>query len=194
MSSPSPNAGAPPGSLLHVIEREHCAEMCLCNMLERLADALPEPLDTEIASAGIATLRNCVRRHIVLEEHYLYPVLVKRAKPGEFNADLLEHISREHASDESHAHEAADQMEEALTRGRVPNPEMLGYMLRGFFEARRRHIAWENAVVLPLARRRLKKPDFAPFSVTEFEENLGLDLFAGLSKDKRCGCSQSDEE
>ena len=184
MISGSERMAAPPGSLLSVIEREHHAEMCLCNMLERLADALPEPLDAEIASASIATLRNCVRRHIILEEDYLYPVLVKRAKPGEFTQDLLAHISLEHASDEGSAHEAADQMEEVLTCGRVAKPEMLGYMLRGFFEGRRRHIAWENAVVVPLARRRLKKPDFAPFSITAFEEALSSDSFAGVSKDE----------
>ena len=28
---------------------------------------------------------------------------------------------------------------------------MLGYMLRGYFESRRRHIAWEETVLLPLA-------------------------------------------
>ena len=32
---------------------------------------------------------------------------------------------------------------------------MVGYMLRGFFEAYRRHIEWENRVVLPLASNKL---------------------------------------
>jgi len=194
MISPSMKAVAPPGSLLHVIEQEHCAEICLCNMLERLADALPEPLDTEIAPAGIETLRNCVRRHIILEEDYLYPMLMKRAKPGEFNEDFLALISREHASDESHAHEAADEMEEAMSLGLVPKPEMLGYMLRCFFEARRRHIAWENAIIIPLARLRLSESDFTQFSKTELAQDQDWDLFAGLSEDKRCGCSRADEE
>jgi hypothetical protein len=36
---------------------------------------------------------------------------------------------------------------------------MLGYMLRGFFEQQRRHIEWENRVLLPLARRTLTKAD-----------------------------------
>jgi len=185
MISLSRNTGSPPGSLLHIIEQEHGAEMCLCNALEQLADALPEPLDPEIASAGITTLRSCVRRHIVLEECYLYPTLLKRAKKDEFKEDLLAHISREHASDESHAHEAADEMEEALLLGQVPKPEMLGYMLRGFFEARRRHIAWENAVIIPLARQRLSKSDFTPFPVTLFEESLGSELSSFLSTGKR---------
>ena len=36
---------------------------------------------------------------------------------------------------------------------------MVGYMLRSFFESYRRHIHWENAVVLPLARARLTRED-----------------------------------
>ena len=36
---------------------------------------------------------------------------------------------------------------------------MVGYMLRSFFESYRRHIHWENVVVLPLARARLTRED-----------------------------------
>jgi hypothetical protein len=36
---------------------------------------------------------------------------------------------------------------------------MVGYMLRSFFESYRRHIAWENTIVLPLARARLTGED-----------------------------------
>jgi hemerythrin-like domain-containing protein len=49
---------------------------------------------------------------------------------------------------------------DALSRGaRLKNPDMVGYMLRSFFESYRRHIHWENAVVLPLARSRLSAED-----------------------------------
>jgi len=194
MTISSPISTPSAGSLLHVIEQEHCAEMFLCDRLEQLADALPEPLDTEITPQSIATLRRCVRRHIILEEKYLFPMLMKRAKPGEFNEELLTQICREHAADESHAYEAADEMEGALSCGRVLKPDMLGYMLRCLFESRRRHIAWENAIIFPLARLRLSKSDFASFCVTEFEEDLGEDLFNGLSQDKRCCCLRSEEE
>jgi cytochrome c553 len=38
---------------------------------------------------------------------------------------------------------------------------MLGYMLRGFFERYRRHVHWENTLVMPLVRRRLTEDDLA---------------------------------
>jgi hemerythrin-like domain-containing protein len=158
--------------LLDCIEKEHQAERNLCDMLERIADNLLEPLDTEMARTGIVTLRRCLKRHVVLEEKYLYPVLTKHLCPDDLAENLLEHIRCEHTTDESLAHDTADQLELALERGRVENPEMLGYMLRGFFECRRRHIAWEDAIVLPLARYRLSAKDFRAFSLEEFEASM----------------------
>ncbi len=159
--------------MLASIEKEHSAERKLCDMLERMADNLMEPLDTELARTGILSMRRCLKRHVILEERYLYPVLTKRLCPGDLADNMLEHIRREHAADESLAHDTADQLELALERGRVENPEMLGYMLRGFFECRRRHIAWEDAVVIPLARLRLSAKDFRAFSLKEYEATVG---------------------
>jgi len=161
-----------PGGLLAWIGREHCAELNLCDSLERIADNLLYPLDREIVSTGIIKLRRCLKRHVALEEGYLYPVLAKRAAPGELTEVMLSQISAEHAVDDSLAHDAADQLEQALERGCVENPEMLGYMLRGFFECRRRHIAWEDAVILPMASRRMSTADFDAFSVEDFEKSL----------------------
>ena len=158
--------------LLDCIEKEHQAERNLCDMLERIADSLLEPLDTVQASTGIVALRSCLKRHVALEEIYLYPVLTKRLCPGDLAENLLEHIRCEHTADESLAHDTADQLEQALVSGRVENPEMLGYMLRGFFECRRRHIAWEDSIILPLARYRLSAKDFRTFSVEEFEQSF----------------------
>jgi len=158
--------------LLDCIEKEHHAERNLCDMLERIADNLLEPLDTELARTVIVSMRNCLKRHVILEEKYLYPVLTKRLCPGDLAENLLEHIRCEHSTDESLAHDTADQLELALVSGRVANPEMLGYMLRGFFECRRRHIAWEDAIVLPLARYRLSVKDFRAFSGEKFEKSI----------------------
>jgi hemerythrin-like domain-containing protein len=161
-----------PDDLIACIEQEHRDEQNLCDMLERIADRLLEPLDTDLLNVGIATLRICIKRHAMLEEGYLYPALSGHLAPGDFEGDLVEQIRREHACDEILAHDTADQLEQALMIGRAENPEMLGYMLRGFFECRRRHIAWEAGVVLPLARRRLTRDDFGSFSLEDFEKSV----------------------
>lgn len=161
-----------PEGLLAQIAKEHLQEQTLCDQLERIADDLLEPIDPFLAKTSVVGLRQCTRRHLLLEEGYLYPVLTKRLRRGELEEDLLIQIREEHASDECLAYDTADQLEQAIERGRAENPEMLGYMLHGFFECRRRHIAWEDAVVLPLARSRLSAKDFRAFSVVEFEQVL----------------------
>ena len=51
------------------------------------------------------------------------------------------------------------ELERLIGDGSARNAEMLGYMLRGFFVAIRRHVKWENATVLPLARQTLTEVD-----------------------------------
>ena len=61
----------------------------------------------------------------------------------------------------SFALELADELQLLVDTGMVRNAEMLGYMLRGFFEHQRRHIEWEKGVLLPLARQTLTPADLA---------------------------------
>jgi hemerythrin-like domain-containing protein len=70
-------------------------------------------------------------------------------------------LEHEHGSDESFAYEIADELEHIAEAKAPENAEMLGYMLRGFFISQRRHIRWENATVIPLARRTLTEADLA---------------------------------
>lgn len=181
MTTTTRGAGAGDNGLLHWITREHHAERRLCDMLEQIADGLPGPLDSALTDVAVTSLRSCIKRHLALEEQYLYPLLRERAEPEDLVDDLLTHISTEHIADESLAHETADQLE-ALERGRHENAEMLGYMLRCLFVCRRRHIAWEDAVILPLAARRLSTSDLSEFSATEFEKSYGsgASLITGL--------------
>ncbi len=118
MSGPVEKSSSAREDLLDCIEKEHQAERNLCDMLERIADNLLGPLDTELARTGIVTMRRCLRRHVVLEEKYLYPVLTKRLCPGDLAENLLEHIRCEHTIDESLAHDTADQLELALSLSR----------------------------------------------------------------------------
>ena len=72
---------------------------------------------------------------------------------------------------------------EALGKGQgVTNPNMVGYMLRGFFESYRRHLHWENAIVVPLARARLTREDIEELerTITELDKDLIAKVNAGL--------------
>lgn len=157
------------GGLFAFIAEEHSAERRLCDLLESLADHLPGLPDRAMTATAIADLRRCPKRHALLEETYLYPHLVEVRTTFAFDVNLLVQIRNEHVADQALAQDAAELLEDVLERGRVPNPEMLGYMLRTFFECRRRHLTWEDEVVLPVAHEALPEERVATFRIEDFE-------------------------
>ena len=52
------------------------------------------------------------------------------------------------------------------------NPEMVGYMLRSFFESYRRHMALEERLLFPLARARLTPEDLRELLASIVEVRL----------------------
>jgi len=68
-------------------------------------------------------------------------------------------LEEEHERDGATLMELSDALKTAAEAGSVINPDMLGYMLRGYFDSQRRHIAWEDRVVLPVAVQVLTADD-----------------------------------
>jgi hemerythrin-like domain-containing protein len=151
-------------SPLDLIEHEHLAQAQLCDSLERIADDLPDNVDRRLCRKVIDTLQFEMPLHHRDEELGLFPLIERRALPDDNIHDILARLALEHATDESFAGELLESLE-GLSEGRkLKNPDMVGYMLRSFFESYRRHILWENAIVLPLARARLTREDLDELS------------------------------
>lgn len=166
-SQPHPNGRTARGGTsnpLDVIAHEHKWQEKLCDALERIADDLPDNVDRMLVAAILPMLRNDFAIHIRDEEQGLFPLLCKRCGPDDNFDEIASTLSIEHAADKGFADEILDQLEELNSGARPHNPDMLGYMLRGFFETQRRHLAWEDAVVLPLARQRLIDSDLQELS------------------------------
>ncbi|MGE3830263.1 MAG: hemerythrin domain-containing protein [Parvibaculaceae bacterium] len=162
MSESKPAADKPSWlrrNALDIIAHEHDLQRQLCNMLETVADSLPDNVDPQLCRHIIDTLKFEIPVHHRDEELGLFPLLEKRSVPADNIHDVLGRLALEHATDESFAAELMESLEILSRGGKLPNPNMTGYMLRGFFESYRRHIHWENAVVLPLARQRLNAAD-----------------------------------
>jgi hemerythrin-like domain-containing protein len=145
---------------LALLEEDHAIQLELCDILECIADRLPH-VDRAIARPAAAILRRGIASHLELEEAMLFPLLLRRAPPASPLNAIIKQLEAEHASDASFAAELADELQLMVDTGRVRNAEMLGYMLRGFFERQRRHIEWERSVLLPLARQTLTPSDLA---------------------------------
>jgi hemerythrin-like domain-containing protein len=142
-----------------IFENEQEEFLELCTALEQVADALPGNIDHFQVYAAIPFLRNGFAELVALQEKVLFAALRRRAILTDNVDGILAQMEREHASDQGLAIEVAEALGE-LRHGRRPdNPEMLGYLLRCFFEGQRRHAAWERLVLYPLCRERLTSED-----------------------------------
>jgi hemerythrin-like domain-containing protein len=121
----------------------------LCCELEHIADGLPDSIDRlaciRLGKTVLATTTQAHRR----EEEVLFPALLAGRPQQRSLATTLDRVSREHRGDEYQAEE----VEEALTtlggNRRGMSPDAIGYLLRGFFENQRRHIAFERELIRP---------------------------------------------
>lgn len=142
-----------------VLMEDHELQLQLCDVLEKIADNLPESIEPELGLVVARILRKGMPQHMRFEEDVLFPLLRKRAVWEDELEHVLRQLEEEHESDESYGFEIADELEALSECDHVSNPEMLGYMLRGFFDSQRRHIEWENTIVFPFARRVLTQDD-----------------------------------
>lgn len=130
------------------MRRAHAAKLALCDRLEEIADSLPNELDRrECLLAARALGPRLVKVHRY-EENQVFPLFCTRAGHAGEAREIVERLKCEHFEDEGYAAELREALRAAARRGRAENPETLGFMLRGFFGALRRHIAFERDHVL----------------------------------------------
>ena len=146
---------------LDMIASAHAVQVEMCDAMERIADGLPDEVDRRLCAQVASSLQFDLPLHHHDEEEGLFPLLRARARPEDAVDKILERLACEHDSDNDFASEIAEALETLGQGGRPASPEMLGYMLRGFFERYRRHVHWENQLVMPLARLRLTRDDLA---------------------------------
>lgn len=181
---------------LAIIERQHGLQEGLCDLLENIADGLPNEIDRADVSAAITYLGDELPLLQRNENDGLFPLLLQRCQPEDMVERSLDKLTQEHAADLSFAGDVAEALREIERGGPAKNAEMLGYMLRSFFESYRRHLFWERMVILPMARKRLTADDLAELSrrlqTHRREQNEGaLRSTAAPRVDRTCYC-QSD--
>ena len=134
-----PAEAARPLSWLHDAHREHLA---LCQELEEIADSLPSSVNRQKCIFAAKALGPSIREMQHYEETFLYPWLKKASSDPNFD-NTLERLKFEHFEDMCFAEELTDILLK-LGAGASVNTEAVGYMLRGYFETVRRHIAFER--------------------------------------------------
>lgn len=127
-----------------------------CDLLEAMADALPDQMDRQAAEAAARFLEDVYPANLAVENELFLPALLAAAVGDRALCWALHQARIEHDVDEEHGRELADLLA-CAGNGDLRRPDALGYMLRGFFEGQRRHVSWEQTVLFPLARAALSK-------------------------------------
>jgi len=137
-------------SLFAQMQRHHQIQLDLCKRLEKLADDLPEKIDSQECIYISWQLYPVVRSAHHFEETHFFPLLEKHQNDKQTLENSIERLKFEHWEDESFAEDLSLQLRELVSDPKQVNVEKVSYMLRGFFEGLRRHIAFETEYLLPM--------------------------------------------
>ncbi|TPN00024.1 hemerythrin domain-containing protein [Mesorhizobium sp. B2-3-3] len=130
--------------------RWHDQKLRLCDELEAIADGLPAKVDRLKCLLVANELVPLLRTSHAYEEEYIFPAFARDSGQGASRAASVRRLKAEHVEDECSAQDLTDTLLAIGHGGAIANPEALGFMLRGFFDNMRRHVALEREHVLPM--------------------------------------------
>ena len=131
----------------------HDMMLSLCIKLEQIADSLPNLADIQECLIVCRDLFPIIKNAHNFEEKILFPLLHDASQDVTALDKNLERLRYEHWEDESFAEEISDVFRAYIDQPSKSEAEKLAYMLRGFFEGIRRHIAFETEYLVPLIGR-----------------------------------------
>jgi hemerythrin-like domain-containing protein len=133
---------------------EHWRHRQFCRALGDVAELAVAPPRLLRQMAGF--LRVDMGLHVEDEEHDLFPLLRAKAEPEDRLDHVLAILSADHDMDRVLSRSIAEGLERAAAAGNGPAADAdLAEAIARFAPHQMRHIALENAVVLPIARLRL---------------------------------------
>ena len=157
-----PGAAAALNSIAEPIafmRQEHDRQCQICDQLEDLFNNEDKAFRLASAESIRAFLLNDLSHHIEDEELDLFPLLVQRCKSHESLEDILSQLASEHELDKEFISMILLELDAVIEQGAAENPMRFLMNARAFAETQRRHLYWENRVVLPLAERHLTEQD-----------------------------------
>ena len=149
---------------LDALLAEHFRQRSMCDCLERLAEDLAAPRAIDLARTILTYLREQLPLHILDEERDLFQLLKDRTLAAEAIEDAFAQLRKEHQEDERVAALVTSGLEKLAAGGRPEDVDEFAAAARAFAEAQRRHVAYENSSILPLARNRLTRKDLSRLS------------------------------
>ncbi|MGE0661497.1 MAG: hemerythrin domain-containing protein [Hyphomonadaceae bacterium] len=147
-----------PSDPIEFLLAEHLNHRRMCNALERLAVA--SAFDATRITGLLDFIRFDLTLHVIDEEEDVFPLLRRRCLPEDQIDAVLDRLTGEHAEDKALSERARDALNACLIERKPPTGiEGGAAALVTFARHERGHLALENAVIIPLARRRLSEDD-----------------------------------
>jgi hemerythrin-like domain-containing protein len=156
-----PDVGLMRDDPLAYLEYDHKAQRALADLLETVADSLPDKVNQASASLAASLLRDSQQRRSALEEEGLFPLIERRAADGAPLRRAILLARRDYRDCAGRAIELAEELDSLAETGQAANAEALGFMLRAFFEGLRRHLDWVDVTILSQVREALSAEDVA---------------------------------
>jgi hemerythrin-like domain-containing protein len=138
---------------------DHFRQRVVCKFLDEIALDPAAQDAARLAGIVLAYLEQELPQHIADEEQELFPRLRSRCVPADNAGRILGMLSEEHRQDGDLCEVVSEGLR-ALAEGHGAS-QSDGFVraAAAFAETQRRHLAWEDDVVLPLARERLTNED-----------------------------------
>lgn len=118
---------------------------------------------TEETAAELGTVRDYLAGellvHMADEEDDLFPCLARYCPDDDETKQILAVLRQEHAEDLTLLPSITAGLDDLLAGGRVAEWAVFAASVARFVECQRRHIIWENNIILPLARRHFTADD-----------------------------------
>ena len=149
---------------LDFLRSEHARQKKVCDWIERFIDGIEEEPAPKSAGVLLSYLTMDLALHTLDEEDSLFPMLAERAKPEDGIAAVLARLSSEHELDKDLVDFIAADLKQIASGKRVPLLSRFFANMIGLINTQRRHLTWENEVILPLAEKRLQEQDLEKLS------------------------------
>lgn len=133
---------------VEALRKAHRDQLTLCDRLEEIADSLPDRVNRQKCIYAARALGPMIRGVHRFEESVIFPMIAGQKTGDAETAATLERLRFEHCEDECFAEELTEALHDLGAAKQGINVEAIGYMLRGFFESMRRHIAFESEHLL----------------------------------------------
>jgi hemerythrin-like domain-containing protein len=177
----NPGLCPPPREPLDFILAAHLDHRRMCREIEHLAET--GDFDPTAIAALVDFIRFDLTLHVLDEEEDFFPLLRLRCQPEDGIDQLLDQMTADHIEDAALSARVRDAFNACLVEHKPPSAfDGACETLRVFAGREKRHLALENAVVVPLARRRLTPEDLAQLGA-RFATRRRL-LFTGAPNDE----------